>query len=150
MKAIAEDRGGWNTPMAFRAAASAALWSPDQLPTAADRIQTATAATSSLGGAWIVNARLGFDAAVAAIEGRREEALAGYVAALKTWTAMQLPLDHAATVGDAVVVLEPDALPPSELGAALSFLKRIGAKPLLARITAAGAEADPEKIESRA
>jgi len=118
-------------------AGRAALWSLDQLPLATERIRRAMDATTSLRGAWIANVRASLDAAVAALEGRREEAVEGFAGALKVWTALKLPFDHAMTVGDAVTVLGVDALPPDAVEQAVAFLEGIGAAPLLSRFAEA-------------
>lgn len=54
---------------------------------------------------------------------------------LGVWKSMELPFDHAATVGDAVVVLGPDSLPEREIQSAIDYLTGIGAVPMLERIT---------------
>jgi hypothetical protein len=135
MAALEEDRGGFNTPFALWSAARAALWSGGQTATAAERISTILAVTEDSRGAWIMNARDSLKAALAALEGRREEATTSYAAALETWNSMDLPFDHAVTVGDAMTILGPGALPVKEVDAAVTFLEEIGAEPLLKRIT---------------
>ena len=142
MTTINVEPSGGNSGLALWSAGLAALWSVDQLPTAAGRIQRALDATASLRGAWIDNVRASLRASVAALEGRREESLEGFAAALKVWTAMQLPFDHAMTVGDAVTVLGADTLPPGAVAEAAAFLEGIGAGPLRARLgTAVAADA---------
>jgi hypothetical protein len=136
MASIAEDQG-LNSGLALWSAGRAALWSAERLPLAAERIRRAMDVTTSLRGAWIENVRASLEAAVAGLEGRREEAIGGYANALKTWTAMELPFDHAMTVGDAVTVLGADALPPGAVDRATAFLEGIGAAPLLARFARA-------------
>jgi len=137
MVAIAEQPSGPNSPFALWSAGRAALWSHDELPLAAARIQAALDATTTLRGAWVNGVRASLEAALAGLEGRSEDALDGFAAVLKTWTAMQLPFDHAMTVGDAVVVLGPDVLPPGEIDEATTFLEGIGAAPLLSRFESA-------------
>ncbi len=122
------------------------MWSADQLPTAAERIRRAVDASSALRGAWIENVRAGLAAAMAGLEGRREESVEGFTAALKVWTAMKLPFDHAMTVGDAVTVLGADALPPGVVAEAAAFLERIGAGPLRARLGAVVTTGDPVAV----
>jgi hypothetical protein len=94
-----------------------------------------------LRGAWIANVRRSLEAAIAALEGRTEEAAAAYAEALKTWRTLQLPFDHAMTVADAVSVLDPALLPEGAVEDARAFLQRIGAKPALARLAGASADA---------
>jgi len=134
MTAIDEEPSGANTGLALWSAGRAALWSADQLPTAVARIRRAMDGTSGLRGAWIENVRMSLEAAVAGIEGRRQEAMDGFANALTVWTAMKLPFDHAMTVGDAVTVLGTDALPPGAVEEAVAFLEQIGAGPLLSRL----------------
>ena len=137
MASIAEEASGGNAGLALWSAGRAALWSAEGQPLAAERVRRAMQATTSQRGAWIMNVRASLEAAVAGLEGRREEAIDGYANALKTWTAMELPFDHAMTVGDAVTVLGADALPPGAVDLAAAFLEEIGAAPLLARFARA-------------
>ena len=126
------------------AAGHAALWSPDDPAAAVAKLRSTIDATSMLRGAWIVNVRRSLEAAIAALEGRTEEAAAAYAEALKTWRTLQLPFDHAMTVADAVTVLDPALLPEGAVEDARAFLQRIGAEPALARLVraTAGASAD--------
>jgi tetratricopeptide (TPR) repeat protein len=134
MAAIAEQSSGPNSMLGLWSAGRAALWAPEQLPIAAERIRAALDATTTLRGAWVENVRASLEAAMAGLEGRREEAVEGFKSALKVWAAMQLPFDHAMTVGDAVSVLGADALPPGAIDEAKAFLDGIGAAPLLSRL----------------
>ena len=133
MDAIAEQPSGPNSPFALWSAGRAALWSPERLPLAIERIRTALDATTALRGAWVENVRTSLEAAVAGLEGRRREAADGFTSALKVWTAMRLPFDYAMTAGDAVAVLGADALPSDAIDEAKAFLERIDAEPLLSR-----------------
>jgi hypothetical protein len=140
MEAIELQPNGMNSPAAVWAAGHAALWSPDPADAAA-KLRSAIEATSMLRGAWIANVRRSLEAAIAAVEGRTEEAAAAYAEALKTWRTMQLPFDHAMTVADAVSVLDPALLPEGAVDDARAFLHRIGAQPSLGRLARATADA---------
>jgi len=134
MAAIAEQPSGPNSMLALWSAGRAALWATEQLPLATERIQSALEATTVLRNAWVDGVRASLEAAIAGLEGRREEAVEGFKSALKVWAEMQLPFDHAMTVGDAVTVLGAEALPPGTIDEAKTFLGGIGAAPLLSRL----------------
>ena len=74
-------------------------------------------------------------AGIAALEGKRAEALAGYRDAFAGWRALGLAWDEALAVIDAVTLLGPDE---PELKAAAEWaratLTRLGAKPYLERL----------------
>ncbi len=135
LSSIRIEGGGPNVPFALWAAARAALWSPDQMVTAAASVKTLLDETANLGGAWMHNARASLEAALAGLDGHREQAAAGFTEVLGLWRKMKLPFDHAATVGDAITLLGSGALPEGEVEAAVSYLSGIGAAPMLARIT---------------
>ena len=141
MEAIKLQPNGMNSPAAVWAAGHAALWSPQDPADAAAKLRSAIEATSMLRGAWIANVRRSLEAAIAALEGRTEEAAAAYAEALKTWLTLQLPFDHAMTVADAVSVLDPALLPEGAIEDARAFLQRIGAQPALARLARATIDA---------
>ena len=134
MAAIAEQPSGPNSMFALWSAGRAALWTPEQLPLAAERIQSALEATTELRNAWVDGVRASLEAAIAGLEGRREDAVEGFKSALEVWAAMRLPFDHAMTVGDAMTVLGAEALPPGTIDEAKTFLNGIGAAPLLSRL----------------
>lgn len=142
LAAIRQEKGGANVPFALWAAARAALWSDRQIPQAASCLKTLLDETATLRGSWMTNARASLEAALAGLDGHREEAVAGFAKVLNTWKRMDLPFDHAATVGDAVVVLGAQGVAKEELRSAESFLRRIGAMPLLERITEAAGATD--------
>jgi tetratricopeptide (TPR) repeat protein len=141
MEAIERQPTGRTSPAAVWAAGHAALWSPKDPADAAAKLRSAIEATSMLRGAWIANVRRSLEAAIAALEGRTDEAAATYAEALKTWRTLQLPFDHAMTVADAVSVLDPALLPEGAVEDARAFLQRIGAQPALARLARASADA---------
>ncbi len=94
-----------------------------------------------LRGEWVGNVRRSLEAAIAALDGRTEEAGAIYAEALKSWRTLQLPFDHAMTVVDALSVHDETILPDGAVDDARAFLQRIGAQPALARLDRAAADA---------
>lgn len=128
--AVDADPTGMNAPMAVWVAARAALWLHD-----AERLRKAIEAMVPLRGRWIEVAGRSAGAGLAALEGRTEEAAAEYRRALETWAEMEAPLDLALTTIDAVTVLPEDAVPEGAVGRAEEILTRLGAQPLLRRLT---------------
>lgn len=80
-------------------------------------------------------------AGIAALEGRRGEAVAGYREAMRGWTQLGLAFDHAMAGLDMAVLLAPTeremAEAPASVEAAAETLTRLGARPFLARLEAA-------------
>ena len=132
MSAVEADPAGMNTPMAVWVAARAGLWLRD-----ADKVKRALEAMAPLRGGWMEVARRSVEAGLAALEGRNEEAAAGYQRALESWAAMDVPLDLALTAIDAVTLLPADATRDSAARQASEILTDLGAQPLLARLSAA-------------
>jgi class 3 adenylate cyclase len=83
-------------------------------------------------------------AGVAALEGRRSEAVAGYREALRAWKQLGCVFDEALAVIDLATLLAPtDREMPeaqAEIDAARESLAGMGAKPLLARLDAASGQ----------
>jgi len=79
-------------------------------------------------------------AGVAALEGRRADAVAGYREALRGWRSLGLAFDEAMAALDLAVLLVPTeremAEAASVIEAARETLNRLGARPLLARLDA--------------
>jgi len=116
-------------------AARAASWDGD-----ADRARAALRSFDDTGahGRAIDLSRTTIGAGIAALEGRRAEALAAYREALRGWRDLGLPWYQALTAIDALTLLGPDE--PELLAAgedARAILARLGAKPILARLEAA-------------
>lgn len=133
MAAVELDPAGVNSPMAVWVAARAALWLRD-----AGKARKALEAMNPLRGRWIEVARRSAEAGLAALEGRTEDASAGYRRALESWAAMDVPLDLALTAIDAVMLLPEAAVPEGTTDQAEEILSRLGAQPLLARLSSAG------------
>jgi class 3 adenylate cyclase/tetratricopeptide (TPR) repeat protein len=132
MDAIAADPAGMNSPLAVWVAARAALWLRDPA-----RAREALEAMAPLRGRWMEVAQLSTEAGLAALEGRTDEASAGYRRALESWTAMDLPLDLALTAIDAVMLLSEAAVPEGASQQAKEILTKLDAQPLLARLLGA-------------
>ncbi|MGQ0669696.1 MAG: hypothetical protein ACT4PO_08515, partial [Actinomycetota bacterium] len=94
-------------------------------------------AMSLLRGRWMDAARRTAEAGLAALEGRTEEASAGYRRALESWSAMDIPLDLALCAIDAVMLLPEGAVPEGAARQAKEILTNLGAVPLLERLSAA-------------
>jgi class 3 adenylate cyclase len=91
-------------------------------------------------------------AGLAALEGRRSEAVAGYREALRGWRALGLAFDEALCALDLAILLAPTeremAEAPAAVAAARETLTRLGAAPLLARLERASAS--PERANTEA
>lgn len=125
-------------PISLPIAARAALWAGD-----------AAGATTAVGEIEPFGSRgraIGLDlvtlrAGIAALEGRRVEAIAGYREAMRGWTQLGLAFDYAMAALDMAVLLAPTeremAEAPSSVEAAAEILTRLGARPFLARLETA-------------
>ena len=128
-------------------AARAALWAG-----AADE---ASAVIDELAGPGMRGQAIALDittlrAGLAALEGRRSDAIAGYREALRGWRQLGLAFDEALAALDMAILLAPTeremAEAPAAIDAARETLTRIEARPLLARLDAGpivAAEASP-------
>ena len=132
MNAVAADPAGMNSALAVWVAARAALWLRDAV-----KAQAVVEAMAPLRGRWMEVARLSTEAGLAALEGRTEEASAGYRHALDSWAALDVPLDLALTAIDAVMLLPEGAVPEGAALQAKEILTQLGAQPLLSRLAAA-------------
>ena len=91
----------------------------------------------SLRGRWIDAVRRTAESGLAALEGRREDALAGYERALGEWRALDARLDQAFCAADMAHVLPDEELTTEALAESTAFLTGIGAVSLLERIESA-------------
>ncbi len=123
---------GVNAHYCTREAGRAAVWSRDP-----DRLRRALEAMGSLRGRWIDAVRRTAESGMAALEGRREDALAGYERALSDWRALGAPLDQAFCAADMAHVLPDEELTTEALAESTAFLTEIGAASLLERIESA-------------
>jgi len=132
IEAIELEPSGLNAYYAAREAARAAVWLRDP-----ERLHRALEAMASSRGRWIDAVRHTAEAGLAALEGRREDALAGYERALSEWRALDTPLDQAFCAADMAHVLPDEELTTEALAESTAFLKEIGAVSLLERIDSA-------------
>ena len=133
---------GYFPPLAYPLAARAALWAGDA-PTARRLLDELTAA--SFWGPVLEADRIRIQAGINALEGRRPEALSGFLEAIRAYEQLALPFEQAAAAVDLAVVL-PDAerespAAASAIASARETLTRLGAAPFLARLDGAGGSA---------
>ncbi|HZD17432.1 MAG TPA: adenylate/guanylate cyclase domain-containing protein [Actinomycetota bacterium] len=134
MAAVELDPAGVNSSMAVWVAGRSALWLTD-----VRKAERVLEAMKPLRGRWVETARRSVEAGLAALEGRTEEASAGYRRALEAWDAMESPLDLALTAIDAALLLPGDPVGREAATRAREILADLGAKPLLERL----ADAEP-------
>jgi len=132
IEAVELDPSGVNAHYAAREAVRAAVWLRDP-----DRLRRALEAMAPLRGRWIDAVRRTAESGLAALEGRREDALAGYERALSEWKELDTRLDHAFCAADMAHVLPDEELTNEALAESTAFLTGIGAVSLLERIEAA-------------
>jgi len=122
-------------PITLPLAARAALWAGDA-PGATEIVDQMD--RSVIKGQATELDRVALRAGIAALEGRRADAIAGYREALRGWRGLGLAFDEALTVVDLSTLLAPTgremAEAPSVIDAAGETLTRLGARPLLARL----------------
>ncbi|MEO8229035.1 MAG: adenylate/guanylate cyclase domain-containing protein [Chloroflexota bacterium] len=135
----AADATGYFVPISLPIAARAALWAGDVATAGVviDRLD-ASVVGGEASGLDIVTLRAG----LAALEGRRADAVAGYREALRGWRQLGLAFDVALAALDLAILLAPTDAEmteaPTAIASARETLTRIGARPLLARLDAAG------------
>jgi class 3 adenylate cyclase len=124
-------------PITLPLAARAALWAGD-VADANDLVEQIDA--SVIRGQAIELDRVTLRAGVAALEGRRADAVAGYREALRGWRGLGLAFDEAMAALDLAVLLAPTEREMAEVAsvieAANETLTGIGARPLLTRLEA--------------
>jgi class 3 adenylate cyclase len=125
------------TPITLPIAARAALWGAD--PAGAGKITERMDASVMRGQASELD-RLTLRSGIAALQGRRAEAAAGYRDALRGWHGLGLAFDEAMAALDMATLLAPSEreMPeiPSAVQAATDTFERLGARPFLARLRA--------------
>jgi hypothetical protein len=128
-------------PFALPLAARAALWD-DDLAAARDIIERCDA--SLLRGRAAGVDRVTVKAGLAAREGKRTEAVAGYREAFRGWRQLGCAFDEALVALDMALLLAPTPDEMEEASAdidgARSTLEQLGARPLVARLTQATAD----------
>jgi len=124
-------------PITLPIAARAALWGGD--PAGAETLIHEIELTSVRGQAMALDL-VTLRAGVAALEGRRAEAVAGYREALRGWRQLGLAFDEAMAALDLAILLVPTEREMAEASTAVAWaretLTRLGALPLLARLDA--------------
>ncbi|MEO8330499.1 MAG: hypothetical protein ABI586_10875, partial [Candidatus Nanopelagicales bacterium] len=130
--AVAVEPAGMNAPTILFGCAHAAAWMRD-----AARLRHTIDALQTLHGPWVTNLASGARASLAAVDGRTDEAAAGFRQVLDEWIHMDLPLDYAWSVLDALAVLPRDAVDDDAVCRAKSTLESLNAVPLLTRLEAA-------------
>jgi hypothetical protein len=105
---------------------------------------------SALPGRWIDAVRRTAEAGLAALEGRREDALSGYRLAIEAWRALDAQLDLACCAIDMATVLPDEDATSDAVAEARTFLEGIGAVSLLERLDAAERAWSPTSTASSA
>jgi tetratricopeptide (TPR) repeat protein len=145
-----ESLAAFETTIYFRSitlpiAARAALWSGDAA--GATDILAQMEAPGGVRGQAIELDGVTLRAGIAALEGRRGDAIAGYREALRGWHELGLAFDEALAALDMALLLAPAGTEMPESGAAIDaarvILERIGAEPFLVRLEAALAAGQP-------
>lgn len=116
-------------------AGRAALWARDieRARVVADRLDAMPDAASAL----VMAQRAAMRAGVAALESRRDEAIAGYRDALRRYEAIESYFPRALVALDFLVLIGPDELAAREAGLeARVVFERVGARPFLERLDA--------------
>ena len=139
-------------PITLPIATRAALWAGDVARAAAI---LADLDRSVIRGQAVDLDRVTLRAGIAALEGRRAEAITGYREALRGWQALGLAFDEALAGLDLALLLAPTEREMAEGSAIVestrAMLARLGARPLLARLDAAAAgDAAAGQVSSRA
>jgi class 3 adenylate cyclase len=125
-------------PITLPIATRAALWAGrlEEARTLATRVDV-----SIVRGRAIAVDRITLHAGVAALEGRRSDAVAGYREAVRGWQQIGLAFDEALAGLDLAILLAPTEreMPeaPAVTESTRAILTRLGARPLLARLEAA-------------
>ncbi len=125
------------TPITLPLAGRAALWAGDAAAAAGMVAQLAASVSRGQAAALDV---VTLGAGVAALEGRRMDAIAGYREALRGWQGLGLAFDYALAVVDMTILLAPTEGEVPEAGtlvaATRQTLQRLGARPFLERLDA--------------
>ncbi|HVQ23089.1 MAG TPA: hypothetical protein VMT36_07425, partial [Candidatus Saccharimonadia bacterium] len=133
-------------PISMPIAARAALWDRD--PDGARHALARLDASVVRGQAFGLD-RLTLRAGLAALEGRRAEAVAGYRDALRGWQKLGCAFDEAMATVDMASLLAPTDQEMAEAAASIETaretLSRLGALPLLARLEAARTRPAPAR-----
>jgi class 3 adenylate cyclase/tetratricopeptide (TPR) repeat protein len=136
---LAAQTTGYFVPISLPIAARAALWAGDT--DAARDLVTRIEAAVIRGQAFALDV-VTLRAGVAALEGRRFDAVAGYREALRGWRALGLTFDEALAGLDLAILLNPSEREmtesPAVIEAARATFTQLGARPFAARLETAG------------
>ncbi len=139
----AADNVNYFEPISLPLAARAALWAGNA-PGATEIVDRMD--RSVIKGQATELDRVALRAGIAALEGRRADAVAGYREALRGWSALGLAFDEALTVVDFASLLAPTEREMAEastvIRAARETLTRLAATPFVARLDRTGAAID--------
>jgi hypothetical protein len=126
-------------PISLPIGARAALWAGD---TDAARDLVTRIETAVIRGQAFALDVVTLRAGVAALEGRRSDAVAGYREALRGWRALGLTFDEALAGLDLAILLNPTEREmtesPAVIDAARATFTQLGARPFAARLETAG------------
>jgi class 3 adenylate cyclase len=145
----AVDVTSYFAPITLPIATRAALWAGglDEARALAARVDA-----SIVRGRAIAVDRITLHAGVAALEGRRSDAVAGYREAVRGWQQIGLAFDEALAGLDLAILLAPTeremAEAPAIIESTKALLGRLGARPLLARLDDALARAPAGRVEA--
>jgi class 3 adenylate cyclase/tetratricopeptide (TPR) repeat protein len=143
MGAVDLDPAGMNTPLAVREAARAGVWLRDPV-----KIRRVLDAMAAISGGWIDAVRRTAEAGLAALEGRREDAVTGYERALEDWRTLECRLDLAFCAVDMAHVLPDEEITRQAATEARALLTEIGGITLLERLEAATSASTPASASS--
>jgi class 3 adenylate cyclase len=134
-------------PLAVPLAARAALWAADA---ATARRLLEKPAMPAFSGPALAADLVRISAGIAALEGRRPEALAGFLDALRSYEELGLRFDGAAAAIDLAVLLPgiegESAAAADAIAAARETLNRLGARPYLQRLEEAASETGSPRV----
>ena len=127
--AVAADPSGINSPKSLAIQARAALWLHDP-----DRATVALSGMRGFRGRWMATVRVTTEAGLAALGGRLDEAVVTYERALRSWSELGTPLDHALCELDMALLLGEHPAGHDAASRARQLLVEIGAPPLLEQL----------------
>jgi class 3 adenylate cyclase/tetratricopeptide (TPR) repeat protein len=127
--AVTADPSGINSPAALAVQLRSALWLGD-----AGRAREALAGMQGFRGRWMAAARQTGEAGLADLDGRHDDAVTEYSAALDAWRVLDCPLDLALCALDRAIGRAPGSVPADADDEARAILTDLGAQPFLARL----------------
>jgi class 3 adenylate cyclase/tetratricopeptide (TPR) repeat protein len=130
-RAVAMDPMGINSPVALALQARASIWLRDL-----DGLRQALESSRLIRGRWMASARAEMEAALAALEGRIDEAGDLYAVSIDTWRTLNCNLDVALTELELVHLLGSDHPAAVSAKEARDIFTQLDAEPFLARLDA--------------